>query len=158
MRSRDRRAVAARWAISWGPIGNWLVIDWRLFLERMFTTTTKVYDCLETSQQLIGDRSVISRRLKTVLGLSTTSAPTSRWPVPDLLVTAKNLSTVDLVAERFHLQQAKPGCDQIIFATFLWLLQPVGNLFATPATSLQPPEIMVARRSPTGCKLCVTGA
>ena len=68
------------------------------------------------------------------------------------------------VAERFHLQQAKPPYDQIVLVTFLRLLQPVGDQSATPfwhppppATSVTPPEIMVTRRSPTGCKLCVTG-
>ena len=55
--------------------------------------------------------------------------------------------------------QPKPPCDQIVPAT-------VCNRSATsrrphcnrPATSLRLPEILVARRSPTGCKQCVTGA
>ena len=66
---------------------------------------------------------------------------------------------IDLVAERFHLQQPKPPCDQIIPATFCsqsaTSRRPPCN---HPATSLRPPEILVARRSPTGCKLCVTEA
>ena len=122
MRSCDRRAVADRSAISWGKIGNWLTIGWRLFLERMFTIATKVHDCLETSRQQIGDRSAISRRLKTVLGLSATTA-TGRRPVAD--------QSPDLAAERFHFQQAKLPCDQIVLVTFLRLLQPVCDQSAT---------------------------
>ena len=98
-------------------------------------------DCLQPLQ-LVGDQS-----------------PTSRRPVGNLSATTKNLSTIDLVAERFYSQQPKPPCDQIVPATFC-------NRSATsrrppynhPATSLRPPEILVARRSPNGCKLCVTGA
>ena len=111
IRSCDWRAVADRSAISWGPIGNWLAISCRLFLERMFTVTKRS----KTVWRPVDNWSAISRGVKTVLRLSATS----RRPVPDLLATTKNLFTIDLVTERFHLQQAKPLCDQIILATFL---------------------------------------
>ena len=105
------------------------------------TAIPKNRDCLQPLQ-LVGDQS-----------------PTSRRPVANLSATPNNLAAIDLVAERFYLQQPKPPCDQIVPAT-------ICNRSATsrwppcnhPATSLRPPEILVARRSPTGCKLCVTGA
>ena len=119
-----------------------------------------VFDCRNSATlwRSVGNRSAISRRLKTVSGLSATAA-TGRRSVGNQSATTKNLSTIDLVAERFHLQQPKPPCDQIVPTTFC-------NRSATsrrpprnhPATSLRPPEILVARRSPTCCKLCVTGA
>ena len=126
-----------------------------------------VFDCRKSATfwRSVGNRSAISRRLKLCgdclqpLQLVGDQSPTSRRPVGNLSATTKNLSTIDLVAERFHLQQPKPPCDQIVPATFC-------NRSATsrrppcnrPATSLRPPEILVASRSPTGCKLCVTGA
>ena len=145
-----RQSVGERSATDWRSVGDWLAtVSWAF-----------VFDCRKSATfwRSVGNRSAISRRLKTVSGLSATAA-TGRRPVGNLSATTKNLSTVDLVAERFHLQQPKPPCDQIVPATFC-------NRSATsrrlpcnrPATSLQPPEILVARRSPTGCKLCVTGA
>ena len=122
------------------------------------------FDCRKSAtlwrsvRQPIGDWLAISRRLKTVSGLSTTAA-TGRWLVGNLSATNKNCSTIDLIAERFHLQQPKPPCDQIVPATFCnrstTCRRPPCN---RPATSLRPTEILVARRSQTGCKLCVTGA
>ena len=156
-----RRSIRNQSAISWGAIGNRLVIGQRLVGDCTLSICfwlQIVCNFLEIGRKPIGDWSAISRRLKTVSGLSATPA-TGRRPVGNLLATTKNRSTIDLVAERFHLQQPKPPCDQIVPATFCkrsatcrW---PPCN---RSATSLRPPEILVARRSPTGCKLCVTRA
>ena len=145
------RPVGNQLAISWGAIGDWSATGWRLYLVCLFL--------IAESLQLFGDRSATDLRLKTVSGLSATAAIGGR-PVGDLSATTKNLSTINLVAERlFHLQQPKPPCDQIVPATFCNRLptsrRPPCN---RPATSLRPSEILVARKSPTGCKLCVTGA
>ena len=153
----SRQSVGDQLGSDRQPIGDQSATGWRLYHERLFLNAETL--------QLFGDWSATDRRLKTVSGLSATAelvgdqSPTSRRPVSNLSATIKNLSTIDLVAERFHLQQPKPPCDQIVPATFC-------NQSATshrppcnhPATSLRPPEILVARRSPTGCKLCVTGA
>ena len=53
--------------------------------------------------------------------------PTNRRPVPHILATTK-IFYDQLVAERFHLQQAKSHCDQIVFVTIMWPLQPIGDL------------------------------
>ena len=106
----------------------------------------------------VGNRSAISRRLKTVSGLSATAA-TGRRSVANQLATCRRppktflrsiwsqrgftCSNQNLLATKSSLQPSATG------------RQPPRN---HPATSLQPPEILVARRSPTGCKLCVTGA
>ena len=81
----------------------------------------------------VGNRSAISQRLKTVPGLSVTTATcrTKHQPVLDLLATAKNSSTIELVAETFHLQQAKPPCGQIVLATYLRYLQRLANQSVT---------------------------
>ena len=152
-----RQSVGDQLGSNRQPIGDRSANGWRLYLERLFSMQ-KLCNFLEIGRQPIGDWSAISRRLKNVLGLSATAA-TGRRSVGDLSATTKKLSTIDLAAERFHLQQPKPPCDQIVPATFC-------NRSATsrrppcnhPATSLRPPEILVARRSPTGWKLCVTGA
>ena len=130
-----------------------------------------VFDCrksatfLEIGRQPIGDRSAISRQLKTVSGLSATAA-TGRRSVANQSATCRQpvgdhqkpfydwfgRREVSLAATKTSLQPNRP-CNR---------LQPVGDLLPT---SLQSPcnlpattEILVARRSPTGCKLCVTGA
>ena len=138
------------------PIGDRSATGWRLYLERLFM--------IAESLQHFGDRSATDRRLagdwklcrncRRPLQLIGDQSPTSQRPVGNLSASSKKLSTIDLVAERFHLQQPKPTCDQIVPATFC-------NRSATsrrppcnrPATSLRPPEILVARRSLTGCKL-----
>ena len=160
-----RRSVGNHSAISWGAIGNRLAIGGRLVGDCILS----ICFWLQKVCNLFGDRSANDRRqvgdqsaTKNCVGIVCNRcnwSATSCQPVGDLSATTKNLSTIDLVAERFHLQQPKPPCDQIVPAT-------VGNRSATsrrppcnhPATSLWPPEILVARRSPTGCKLCVTGA
>ena len=119
-----------------------------------------VFDCRKSATFLrsVGNRSATKNCVGIVYNRCNWSA-ISRQPVGDQSATTKNLFTIDLVAERLYLQQPKPPCDQIVPATFC-------NRSATsrrlpcnhPATSLWPPEILVARRSPTGCKLCVTGA
>ena len=153
--------VADQLAISLGAISNRLAIGEQLVgdcILHVCFSFQKVCNFLEIGRQQIGDWSAISRRLKTVSGLSATAA-TGRRSVGNQLATTKNLSTIDLDAERFYLQQSKPPCDQIVPAIFC-------NRSPTshwphcnhPATSLWPPVILVARRSPTGCKLCVTRA
>ena len=159
--STRQRSVGNQSAISWGVISNWLAIGRQLVGDCILSVCfwlQKLCNFSEIGRQPIGDWSVISRRLKTVSGLSAIAATGGR-SVANQSATTKNLSRINLVAERFHLQQPKPPCDQIVPATFC-------NRLATsrrppcnhPATSLRPPEILVARRSPTGCKLCVTGA
>ena len=106
------RSVEERAATDWRSVGDWLAtVSWAF-----------VFDCRKSASffRSVGNRSVISRRLKTVSGLSTTAATgrISRQPVGNLSATTKNLSTIDLVAERFYLQQPKPPCDQIVPATF----------------------------------------
>ena len=127
----SRQSVGDQLGSDRQPIGDRSATGWRLYIGRSFL--------IAESLQLFGDRWATDRRL-----------------VGDQSATTKNLSTIDLVAERFHLQQLKPPCDQIVPATFC-------NRSATsrrppcnhPATSLRPPEILVARRSSTGCQLCV---
>ena len=142
----SRRSVGERSATDWRSVGDWLTtISWAF-----------VFDCrfLEIGRQLIGDQSATKNCVGIVCNRCNWSA-ISRQPVGDLSATTKNFSTIDLVAERFHLQQPKPPCDQIVPATFC-------NRSATsrrppcnhPATSLRPPEILVERRSPTSYKLC----
>ena len=119
--------VIGQWyqsAISWGAIGNRLAIGRRLVCDCILSVCfwlQKVCNFLEIGRQPIGNWSAISRRLKTVSGLSATAlvgdqSPTSGRPVGNLSATTKNRSTIDLVAERFHLQQ--PPWDQIVPATF----------------------------------------
>ena len=124
-----------------------MTVSWAYVNDRR-----KVYDCLETS-----------RRLKSVLGLSATTA-TSRQPdadqSPTSLRSAKTFLLIDLILGSACSKQnllatksnLRPSCD-------------ICNLSATSrrppcdplATSLRPLEKMVARRSPTSCKKCVTG-
>ena len=153
----SRRSVGERSATDWRSVGD-CILGVCFWLQ-------KVCNFFEIGRQPINDWSGISRRLKTVSGLPTTAA-TGRRSVANqsatsrqLSPTTKNLSTIDLVAERFYLQQPKPPCDQIVPATFCnrspTSRRPPCN---HPATSLRPAKILVASRSPTGCKLCVTGA
>ena len=96
----------------------------------------------------VGKRSEISRQRQIVLWLSATTA-TCRCPIANQspttprppCVTSKNL---DLVAVRFHLQQAKSLWNQIVLATFLWHLQPVGD---QSANALRP-----LRKFPTSAR------
>ena len=158
-------------AISRQSVGDQLGSDRQPTGDRSATVSWAfVFDCRNSATfwRSVGNRSATGRRsvgdyklcrdCLQPLQLVGDQSATSRRPVGNLSATTKNLSTIDLVAERFHLQQPKPPCDQIVPATFC-------NRSATscrppcnhPATSLRPPEILVARRSPTGCKLCVTG-
>ena len=149
-------------------VGDQLGSDRQPIGDRSATVSCAlVYDCRKSATffRSVGNRSATGRRsvgdqklcrdcLQT-LQLVGDQSPTSRRPVGNLSATTKNLSTI----ERFYLQQPKAPCDQFVPATFC-------NRSATsrrlpcnhPATSLRPPEILVARRSPTGWKLCVTGA
>ena len=118
----------------------------------------KVCNILEISRQPIGNWSAISRRLKTVSGLSAIAAtgrrssPTSRWPVGNHqkpFYDRFGRREVSLAATKTSLRPNRP-CNRSPTSR----RSPCNR----PATSLRPLEILVARRSPTGCKLCVTGA
>ena len=143
------------------PIGDRSATSWRLYLGRLFLIAGSLQlfgDRSATDWRVVGDQSATKNCVGIVCNRCNWSG-ISPQPVGNLSATTKNLSTIDLVAERFHLKQPKPPCDQIVPATFCnrsaTSRRPSCNL---PATSLRPPEILVARRSPTGCKLCVTGA
>ena len=72
-----RRSVGNQSAISWGAIGNRLAIGRRLVGDCILSICfwlQKVCNFLEIGRQPIGDWSAISRRLKTVSGLSATAA------------------------------------------------------------------------------------
>ena len=155
-----RRLVGDQLGSDRQPIGDQSATGWRLYLERSFLIAESLQlfgDRSATDRRLVGDQSVTENCVVIVRNRCNWSA-ISRQPVGDLSATTKTFLRSILVAERFHLQQPKPPCDQIVPATLC-------NRSATsrrppcnhPATSLRPPEILVARRSPTGCKLCVTG-
>ena len=134
-----RRPVGNQSAISWGAIGNRLAIGRRLVGDCILS----VCFWFAESLQLFGDRSATDRRLvgdqsatKICVGIVCNRcnwSAISHQPVGNLSATTKNLSTIDLVAERFYLQQPKPPCDQIVPATGR---RPVADLLAT---TLQPP-------------------
>ena len=150
----NRRSVGERSATDWRSVGDCILGVWFLIEESL----QLFGDQSATNRRLVGDQSATKNYVGIVCNRCNWSA-ISRQPVGNLSATTKNLSTIDLVAERFHLQQPKPPCDQIVLATFCnrspTSRRPPGN---HPATSLRPPEILVARKSPTCCKLCVTGA
>ena len=127
--------VADPLAISSGAIGDQLAIGQRLVGDCILTVCLwlqKVCNFLgdwsATYQWLVGDQSATENCVKIVCNHCNWSA-ISRRPVGNLSATTKNLSTIDLVTERFHLQQPKPPCDQIVPATFC----------KRSVTSLRPP-------------------
>ena len=160
-------------AISWGAIGNRLAIGRRLIGDCILSVCfwlQKVCNYLEIGRQPIGDWSAISRRLKSVSGLSVTAATgrrsvtnqsaTSRQPVGDHrkpFYDRFGRIEVVLAANKTSLRPNRP-CNH---------LQPVGD---QSPTSLQPPCNLpattrnfsrkeVAYRLQAMCgKLCVTGA
>ena len=76
-----RRSVGNQSAISWGAIGSQLAIGRRLVGDCILSVCfwlPKVCNFLEIGRQPIGDWSAISRRLKTVSGLSATAATGQR--------------------------------------------------------------------------------
>ena len=155
----SRQSVGDQLGSDRQPIGDRSATSWRLYLERLFLIAETLFgDRSATDWRLVGDQSATKNCVGIAWNRCNWSA-ISRQPVGNLSATNKNLSTIDLVAERFHLQQPKPPCDQIVPAIFC-------NRSATsrrppcnhPAISLRPPQILVPRRSPTGCKVCVTGA
>ena len=91
--------------------------------------------------RLVGNHSVtvlqLAFDLKIVLVLSATTAtnwkqvahqsPNNPWPPSN----HQKSFYIKLVTERFHLQQVKPPCNQIVLVTFLWPLQPVFDFLAT---------------------------
>ena len=116
-------------------IGNRSATGWRLYLERLFliAETLQLFgDRSATDRRFVGDQSATKNCVGIVcnpLQLVGDQSPTSQRLVGNLSATNKNLSTINLAAERFHLQQPKPPCDQIVPATFC----------NRSATSLQPP-------------------
>ena len=152
----SRQSVGDQLGSERQPTGDRSATGWRLYLRRLFL----IAESLEIGRQPIGDWSAISWRLKIVPGLSATTATgrrsvanqsaTSRQPVGD----HKKLFFDRVGRREVSLAEPKPPHDQIVPATFCNSRRPPCN---RPATSLQPPENLVARRSPTGRKLCVTG-
>ena len=160
-----RRSIGNQLAISWGAIGNRLAIGRRLVgycILSVCLWLQKVCNFLEIGRQPIGDWSAISRQLKIVSGLSATAATsrrsfanqwaTCRQPVGDHQKPFYDWfgrREVSLAATKTSLRPNRP-CNRSATSR----RHPCNH----PATSLRPLEIVVARRSPTGCKLCVTGA
>ena len=141
------RSVGNQSAISWGAICNRLAVGQRLVGDCILSICfwlQKVCNTLEIGRQPIGDWSAISRRLKTVSGLSATVATgrrsltnqsaTSRQPVGDHQKTFYDrfgLREVSLAATKSSLRRNRP-CN---------LLQPVGD---QSPTSLQSPCNLLA--------------
>ena len=127
----SRQSVGDQLGSDRQPIGDRSATGWRLYLGRLFL--------ISESLQPFGDRSAISRRLKSVSGLSATAATgrrsvahqsaTSRQPVGDHqkpFYDRFGRREVSLVATKTSLRPNRP-CN---------LLQPVGD---QSPTSLQPP-------------------
>ena len=137
-----RRSVANQSAISWGAIGNLLAIGRRLVGDCILSVRfwlQKVCNYLEIGRQPIGDWSAISRRLKTVSGLSATVA-TARRSVANQSATCRQP-----VGDHQKPFYDRFGRREVLLAatkTSLWpnrpcnRLQPVGD---QSPTSLQPP-------------------
>ena len=160
-----RRSVGNQSAISWGAIGNRLAIGRRLVGDCILS----VCFWFAESLQLFGDRSATDRRLvgdqsatKICVGIVCNRcnwSAISNQPVGEQSATCRRppktflrsiwsqrgftCSNQNLLATKSSLQPSATGH------------RPVADLLAT---TLRPPEILVARRSPTGCRLCVTGA
>ena len=134
--------VADQSAVSRRSVGERLAIGRRLvgdFISGVRFWLQKVCNSLEIGRQPIGNWSAISRRLKTVSGLSATAAtgrrsvanlsPTSRQPISDHQKPFYNRfgrREVSLAATKISLRPNRP-CN---------LLQQVGD---QSPTSLQPP-------------------
>ena len=159
------RPVGDQSAISWRSVGERLATDWRSVGDWLATVSWAfVYDCRKSATfwRSVGNRSAITRRLKTVSGLSATAA-TGRRSVANQSATCRQP-----VGDHQKPFYDRFGRRQVSFAATKTSLRPncLCNRSATsrrppcnrPATSLRRLEILVARRSPTGCKLCVTGA
>ena len=157
--------VADPSAISWGAIGDRLAIGQWLVGDCILTVCLwlqKVCNFLgdwsATYQRLVGDQSATENCVKIVCNRYNWLA-ISLQPVGDQSATCRRppktflrsiwsqrgftCSNQNLLATKSSQQPSASG---------RW---PVSDLLAT---ALQPPKILVARRSPTGCKLCVTGA
>ena len=119
-------------------VGERLATDWRDCISSICLWLHKVCNFLEIGQQPISDWSAISRRLKTVSGLSATAATgrrsvanqsaTCRQPVSDHLkpfYDRLGRREVSLAATKTSLQPNRP-CNR---------LQPVGD---QSPTSVQP--------------------
>ena len=134
----SRQSVGDQLGGDWQPIGDRSATGWRLYLERLFMIAES-RQRFEIGRQPIGDWSAISRRLKTVSGLSATAATgrrsvanqsaTCRQPVGDHqrpFYDRFGRRKVSLAATKTSLRPNRP-CNR---------LQPVGD--QTP-TSLQTP-------------------
>ena len=154
-----RRSVGNQSAISWGAIGKRLTIGRRLYLERLFLIAESlqlfVGDRSATDRRLVGDQ-LVTRNCAGIVCNRCNWSAISRQPVGGLSATCRRPPKTFL-----QLIWSQRG-----FTCSNQNLQPSAtNRSATsrrtpcnrPAASLRPPEILVARRSPTGCKLCVIG-
>ena len=134
----SRQSVGDQLGSDWQPIGDRSATGWRLYLERLFMIAES-RQRFEIGRQPIGDWSAISRRLKTVSGLSATAATgrrlvanqsaTCRQPVGDHqrpFYDRFGRRKVSLAATKTSLRPNRP-CNR---------LQPVGD---QSPTSLQTP-------------------
>ena len=150
-----------------GQIGNWLAIGWRLFLERMFAITKRS----TTVWRTIGNRSAIDRRSVCDWNYAEIVCNHCDWSETSRQTVADQTPTSFRPPKTFLWSiwsQSGFSSKQNILAPKSSLRHPCDscNLSATSrrphcypsATSLRPPEIMAAWRSPTVCKVCVAGA
>ena len=159
-----RRSVGNHSAISWGAIGNRLATGRRLVGDCILSVCfwlQKVCNFLEIDRQLIGDWSTISRRLKTLSGLSATAA-TGRRSVGNQSATCRRPPKTVLRSIWLHRRFTCSNQNLLASESSLQLSatgwRPVADLLAT---AVQPPCdhnfkwsqggcTAVARRSATG--------
>ena len=149
----ERSPVSAQLGTDRQLFGNLLVTVYWVYVynSRMF------YDCLETTQLPIDNQSATKNCAGIVCNHYDWS-PTSRQPVahqsPTYLRPPKTFLRSIWSQMGFYLQQAKPPCDQLslqLFFNLCNLSATSQHHLATPSvTSQWLPEMMVARRSPTG--------
>ena len=103
----SRQSVGYQLGSNQQPIGDRSATGWRLYLEHLFLIAESLQlfgDRSATGQRLVGDQSATKNCAGIVCNHCNWSA-ISHQPVGHLSATTKNLSTVDLVAKRFRLQQ-----------------------------------------------------
>ena len=135
-----RRSVGNQSAISWGAIGNQLAIGWRLVGDCILSVCfwfEKVCNYLRIGRQPIGDWSAISRRLKSVSGLSATAA-TGRRSVTNQSATCRRPPKTFL---RSIWSQRGFTCSNLLATTSSLQPSATGRLPVADllATTLQPP-------------------
>ena len=157
----NRQSVGDQLGSDRQPIGDRSATGRRLYLGRLFLiaeTLQPFWDRSATDRRLVGDQSANKNCVGIVYNRCNWSA-ISRQPVGDQSATCRRppptflrsiwsqrgftCSNQNLLATKSSLQPSATG------------RRPVADHLAT---TLQPAEILVARKSPTGCKLCVTGA